>query len=138
MVIQSDPGDTGVLLAERTPDEAVDDATPPGIVDRAARSERVAAFRACLASEVAFRRFYDQALPRVYGYLLSRCRGDTALAEDLTQTAFGEAVRHRASYDGRSDSLTWLIGIARHKLIDHFRAEEKGTVSTTGQEGASG
>jgi RNA polymerase sigma-70 factor, ECF subfamily len=84
-------------------------------------NERVAAFHEALASEWAFRRFYDEALPRVYGYLVHRCQGDGALAEDLTQTAFGEAIRRRASFDGRSDAITWIVGIARHKLADHFR-----------------
>jgi RNA polymerase sigma-70 factor (ECF subfamily) len=93
--------------------------------EAAAPAVRVAEFAACFASEVAFRRFYDQALPRLYGYLFHRCRGDAALAEDLTQTAFSEAVRRRGSYDGRSDPVTWLIGIARHKLVDHFRAEAR-------------
>ena len=88
-------------------------------------AERRAAFEACFASEVAFRRFYDEALPRLYGYLFHRCRGDAALAEDLAQTAFSEAVRQRRSYDGRADPVTWLIGIARHKLVDHFREEER-------------
>ena len=92
--------------------------------DDAPASERVAAFRACLASEDAFRRFYDGALPRVYGYLLHRCQGDTALAEDLTQAAFAEAMR-RTSFDGRSDPTTWLIGIARHKLVDHYRRQDR-------------
>ena len=88
-------------------------------------AERRAAFEACFASEVAFRRFYDEALPRLYGYLFHRCRGDAALAEDLAQTAFSEAVRQRRSYDGRADPVTWLIGIARHKLVDHFREQER-------------
>ena len=64
-------------------------------------------------------------LPRIYGYLFHRCHGDHALAEDLTQATMLEAVRHRGSYDGRSEPLTWLIGIARHKLVDHFRAQER-------------
>jgi RNA polymerase sigma-70 factor (ECF subfamily) len=88
-------------------------------------AERVSAFRACLTSEPAFRRFYDEALGRVYGYLVNRCQGDRALAEDLTQAAFGEAIRNRAAFDGRSDPVTWLIGIARHKLVDHFRELER-------------
>lgn len=88
-------------------------------------ADRVAAFDACFASETAFRGFYDEALPRLYGYLFHRCRGDAALAEDLAQTAFSEAIRRRRSYDGRADPVTWLIGIARHKLVDHFRAEAR-------------
>ena len=110
------------LSPERSarPVEATQDlATAPDA--RALARERVTAFRECLANEAAFRRFYDDAIDRVYGYLLHRCQGDSALAEDLTQAAFGEAIRNRAGFDGRSDPVTWLIGIARHKLIDHFR-----------------
>jgi RNA polymerase sigma-70 factor, ECF subfamily len=87
-----------------------------------ATSGRVADFERCFASEAAFRAFYDEALPRVYGYLVSRCHGDRALAEELTQAAMVEAVRQHGTYDGRADPLTWLIGIARHKLVDHFRS----------------
>jgi RNA polymerase sigma-70 factor, ECF subfamily len=92
---------------------------------RALAAQRVTAFRECLASETAFRRFYDEALGRIYGYLVNRCQGDRALAEDLTQAAFSEAIRNRAAFDGRSDPVTWLIGIARHKLVDHFRELER-------------
>lgn len=80
---------------------------------------------AIFASEAAFRAFYDRALPRVYGYILSRCHGDVALAEDLTQLAFTTAIRERRSYDGRADPVAWIVGIARHKLVDHFRAVDR-------------
>jgi RNA polymerase sigma-70 factor (ECF subfamily) len=93
--------------------------------ERTTAQERVAAFRDCLASEEAFRRFYAAALPRVYGYLLRRCQNDVPLAEDLTQSAFGEAIQRRMKFDGRSDVITWLIGIARHKLVDSFRQQER-------------
>ena len=53
-------------------------ATPAAALTETAR--RVAEFERCFASESAFRAFYDEALPRVYGYLLNRCRGDRALA----------------------------------------------------------
>ena len=39
-----------------------------------------------------FRRFYEDALPRVYGYLLHRCGGSASVAEDLTQETFLAAV----------------------------------------------
>jgi RNA polymerase sigma-70 factor (ECF subfamily) len=122
VVVQADPERIGVLPIDRDL-EGVDDLSREP--DLAGPAERVACFRACLATEDAFRRFYDAALPRVYGYLLHRCRGDAALAEDLTQTTFGEAVRRRGTYDGRSDAVTWLIGIARHKLLDQFRSDER-------------
>lgn len=78
-----------------------------------------------LASDAAFESWYRRTLPRVYSYLLPRCSHDGALAEELTQQTFIAAVERRSRYDGRSDTVTWLCGIARHKLADHFRARER-------------
>jgi RNA polymerase sigma-70 factor (ECF subfamily) len=60
---------------------------------------------------------YDRALPAVYGYLLTRCR-DTSVAEDLTSETFLAAVRGGTE---PPPTVGWLIGIARHKLADHWR-----------------
>jgi RNA polymerase sigma-70 factor (ECF subfamily) len=81
--------------------------------------------RAILADEAAFRRWYERFLPPVYSYLLSRCLGDASLAEDLAQETFVAAINARSQFDGRSDPATWLCGIARHKLADHFRRQER-------------
>jgi RNA polymerase sigma-70 factor, ECF subfamily len=74
-----------------------------------------------LTDEAAFERWYQRTLPRVFSYLAARTGGDMALAEDLTQQTFVAAIAQRARFDGRSDAVTWLCGIARHKLADHFR-----------------
>ena len=67
---------------------------------------------------------YDDALPHVYGYLLARC-GDAGLAEDLTAESFLAAV-HAVRKPGAPDpSIPWLIGVARHKLADHWRRVER-------------
>jgi RNA polymerase sigma-70 factor (ECF subfamily) len=60
---------------------------------------------------------YDRALPEVYGYLISRC-GDRVLAEDLTSDTFLAAVTAREDVPC---TVGWLIGVARHKLADHWR-----------------
>lgn len=60
---------------------------------------------------------YDEALPQVYGYLLRRCE-DRATAEDLTSETFLAAVRRPPE---EPVSVGWLIGVARHKLADHWR-----------------
>lgn len=67
---------------------------------------------------------YDDALPQVYGYLLHRC-GDEGTAEDLTSETFMAAVD--SVQRGRIPDLTvaWLIGVARHKLVDHWRRRER-------------
>ena len=71
--------------------------------------------------ESRFRDWYDDTLPRVYRYLAARCAGDDELVEELTQQTFVEAIRHRHRFDGRSDVVTWLIAIARNRLVDHHR-----------------
>jgi RNA polymerase sigma-70 factor, ECF subfamily len=63
---------------------------------------------------------YRRALPRVYGYLLPRC-GDTALAEDLTAETFLAAMASAGQPDAPDVSIAWLVGVARHKLVDHWR-----------------
>jgi RNA polymerase sigma-70 factor (ECF subfamily) len=67
---------------------------------------------------------YDDALPEVFGYLASRC-GSDVVAEDLTSETFLAAAD--ATRRGRVPDLTvaWLIGVARHKLVDHWRRRER-------------
>jgi RNA polymerase sigma-70 factor, ECF subfamily len=67
---------------------------------------------------------YDTALPQVYGYLLARCRV-AALAEDLTAETFLAAVAACRREPSPEPSVGWLVGIARHKLVDHWRAAER-------------
>lgn len=83
--------------------------------------QRASSLTALVNDESAFRDWYDRTLPRVYRYLLSRCSGDAALAEDLTQQTYIEAIRRADRFDGRSDVVTWLCAIGRNKLVDHYR-----------------
>ena len=73
---------------------------------------------------------YDEALPHVYGYFVRRCP-DRATAEDLTSDTFLAAMDAARKWGERSDggnvgaapplTMPWLIGVARHKLADHYR-----------------
>src|SRR5438552_16298975 len=63
---------------------------------------------------------YRAALPQVYGYLLPRC-GSTAIAEDLTAETFLAAVTASRQGSLPEVNIAWLIGVARHKLVDHWR-----------------
>jgi len=78
-----------------------------------------------VADPVRFRAWYDEALPRVYRYLLTHC-GDHELAEEVTQEAFVEAIRSRRKFRGQSDPVTWVIAIGRNRLIDHIRHDRRG------------
>jgi RNA polymerase sigma-70 factor, ECF subfamily len=72
----------------------------------------------------AFLAFYDDTLPRVYAYLSARCEG-RALAEDLTTETFLAAVDAFRRADPPPMSTPWVIGVARHKLIDHWRRQSR-------------
>ena len=63
---------------------------------------------------------YARALPQVYGYLLPRC-GSAALAEDLTAETFMAAVAATRRAAAPEVTVAWLVGVARHKLVDHWR-----------------
>jgi RNA polymerase sigma-70 factor (ECF subfamily) len=69
-------------------------------------------------------RAYDVALPRVYGYLLARC-GDAGIAEELTAETFLAAVDAVRRERPPPVSTPWLIGVARHKLADHWRRRSR-------------
>lgn len=82
---------------------------------------------------------YDEALPQVYGYLLSRC-GDVSLAEDLTAECFLAAAVSVHKPEPPPLTLAWLIGVARHKLVDHWRdleRERRGLRSVYGEQPAA-
>jgi len=67
---------------------------------------------------------YDGAISHVYGYLLSRC-GAVSLAEDLTAEALLAAVDAVRSGPPTRVSVPWLVGVARHKLVDHWRRQAR-------------
>jgi RNA polymerase sigma-70 factor, ECF subfamily len=80
-----------------------------------------------------FRAFYAAALPRVYGYLLRRC-GSVAVAEDLTQETFLAAVVELKKERRIDEPLAWVVGIARHKLVDHYRRARRPAGDALGAE----
>ncbi|MGI8880181.1 MAG: RNA polymerase sigma factor [Jatrophihabitans sp.] len=69
---------------------------------------------------------YDDAVRYVYGYLFSRC-GAVSLAEDLTSETFLAAADAVRAGTAPALSTAWLIGVARHKLADHWRHEARET-----------
>jgi RNA polymerase sigma-70 factor, ECF subfamily len=66
---------------------------------------------------------YDHALPSVYGYFVRRCP-DRATAEDLTSETFLAAMDAARKESPPPMTLPWLIGVARHKLADHYRRRQ--------------
>src|SRR6266851_2691900 len=67
---------------------------------------------------------YREALPQVYGYLLPRC-GSASLAEDLASETYLAAVNASRRGSLTEVSTAWLVGVARHKLVDYWRRLER-------------
>jgi RNA polymerase sigma-70 factor, ECF subfamily len=61
---------------------------------------------------------YRSSLGEVYSYFASRA-GGRSVAEDLTQEVFIAGARRHAA--GGSVDMPWLIAVARHKLVEHWR-----------------
>jgi RNA polymerase sigma factor (sigma-70 family) len=73
----------------------------------------------------AFAELYEQFMPRVFSYICYQV-GDVHLAEDLTSDVFLKALEGFSRYrPDRASFSTWLLSIARHKVIDHYRASDK-------------
>ena len=71
----------------------------------------------------------DKHLPILYGYALQRVR-QSDIAEELVQETFLAALKNKEQFARRSAEQTWLIGILRHKIVDHFRKRSEVAVST--------
>lgn len=56
----------------------------------------------------------------LFRYALIRVRNAT-LAEDLLQETLLAAFRAKDRFAGESTERSWLIGILKHKILDHFR-----------------
>ena len=77
-----------------------------------------------VSEPAAFARFYDEALPRIYGYFLHRCSGRTVGGRGADSGDVRRGGRPSCARVASVDApLPWLYGIARHKLLDHYRRE---------------
>lgn len=60
----------------------------------------------------------------LFRYAIVRLR-DEAIAEDCVQETLLSALQALDSYGGKSTERTWLTGILKHKVIDHFRKHSR-------------
>lgn len=66
----------------------------------------------------------DQHGDALYRYALLRVR-EPVLAEDLVQETLLAARKDFDKFQGRGAERTWLIGIMKHKIADHFRRTQR-------------
>jgi RNA polymerase sigma-70 factor (ECF subfamily) len=60
----------------------------------------------------------------LYSYALLRLR-DRELAEEMLQETFLAALKARHNFARQSSERTWLVGILKHKIVDHFRRSSR-------------
>lgn len=64
---------------------------------------------------------YHHVQPVLYGYAQRAVRNED-LAHDLVQETWAAAARHIDSFEGRSRFRSWMVGILKRKIIDHWRS----------------
>ncbi|MBV6417500.1 MAG: hypothetical protein CMLOHMNK_02221 [Steroidobacteraceae bacterium] len=69
----------------------------------------------------AFDRLYERHRGGVFRYFLRQC-GVHAVAEELHHDVWLKAIAARDRWRPEARVSTWLFTIARHRLIDHWRA----------------
>lgn len=62
----------------------------------------------------------------LYSFALARTR-DPHQAEEVVQETLLAALESHQRFSGASSVRTWLIGILKHKLMDHFRRDARET-----------
>lgn len=71
-------------------------------------------------SEAALRAFYDAFHSRIYAFIQRRLN-DPADAADVLNEVMLEVWRSAGRFEGRSQALTWVLGIAHNKSLDALR-----------------
>lgn len=75
-----------------------------------------------------FAELYQRTSPRLFGLCLRMLR-DHGAAEDVLQEVFVSVWRNAASYDAsRAGAMTWLITLARNRVIDRLRKQRETTL----------
>ena len=104
-------------ISVKAPLAAIKTNTDEALVDAIAAGDR-------RAMQVLFGRHQV----KVYRFLV-RMTGDTAAADDLVSEVFFEVWRKAASFEGRSQVSTWLLGIARFKALSAARRRTEDQLS---------
>ncbi|MBC8287790.1 MAG: sigma-70 family RNA polymerase sigma factor [Nitrospinae bacterium] len=71
----------------------------------------------------------------MYRFALVRVK-DPEAADELVQATFFAALKSQHTFAGKSSEKTWLFGILKHKIMDHFRSSKKHiSIDLTSNEG---
>ena len=71
--------------------------------------------------ERAFRRLYESVGRRVYAFAMHRLHDEATAGEIVGETMY-EVWRRPTAFRGDAKFTTWVLGIARHKMLDRLRS----------------
>ena len=83
----------------------------------------VLAKRVAAGDEAALAVFYERYAGLLYAFIYHRLGRSRPDAEDVWQETLLAALHALPTYRGECRLFTWLCGIARHKIADHFRRQ---------------
>jgi len=78
----------------------------------------------------AFETLYARHKAATYRYFLRHAAGDAATAAELHQDLWLKVVSARQRYETRSKFSTWLYTLARHRMVDYWRARHGVTLAS--------
>jgi RNA polymerase sigma-70 factor (ECF subfamily) len=70
----------------------------------------------------AFERLYARHRTATYRYFLRHAGGNVATADELHQDLWLKVIGARGRYAAQAKFTTWLYTLARHRVVDHWRA----------------
>ncbi len=95
---------------------------PPAIQDQPATEDQRLVAAIQRKDRKATAEFVSRHTDAIYRYVCARLAPRTDRVDDLVQEVFLAAWENLNEYRGTSSLQSWLIGIARHKVEDFYRA----------------
>ena len=111
--------------------------TPQPVVEATELSDVELVAQVLLKDRKATAEFVTRCADSVYGYIRRRLVPHADLVDDLVQEIFLAAWEHLEKYRGESPLRNWLLGIARHKVEDHYRKQLREVQFTLGEDNPS-
>ncbi|TIP77703.1 MAG: sigma-70 family RNA polymerase sigma factor, partial [Mesorhizobium sp.] len=90
----------------------------------ATETDRALVGRVAKGDRAAVRLLFMRHHARVYRFVV-RQTGSEMMADDIANEVFLELWRQAPGFEGRSEVLTWLLGIARFKALSSLRKKRE-------------
>lgn len=72
-----------------------------------------------------FRKYYEEYMPAVFGYVYNRAGFNRELAEDIVSEVFLKALEKFELYSEEKGTFkSWIFRVTKNHMIDHFKAKK--------------